>query len=304
MNIIRIKVNFVLALLIVLAIGGEMFPKTVYADSAVLAELDGTANAGPGDSVVFSLKVSGTPQDLLLKQMTLVFDPDELSFIAVDELPDRRTFAFETIGPGNIRIKIDGGQALNDGIWQSLLLKALPLAQAVTSSVEVRDLVVMDSGGEAVEVNGASTKVQLSPVDGAALQALLEAARILYETSQEGNEIGHYAASSKALLLAAINLAETAGKTSDSDALKIEWETLYAARQTFLNSVLTDELLSSGDLNGDGGITVGDLAIAAAFLGKKEGDWDWSEFKKADLNDDGIVDLDDLIILARMIIIR
>jgi len=57
-----------------------------------------------------------------------------------------------------------------------------------------------------------------------------------------------------------------------------------------------------GDLNGDGLIRTGDLAKAVTFFGAQEGDDNWNAAKAADVNDDGFVDIVDLVYIARRIL--
>jgi uncharacterized protein YjdB len=54
-----------------------------------------------------------------------------------------------------------------------------------------------------------------------------------------------------------------------------------------------------GDLNRDGVIDVGDLAIAAYYFMAKDGDANWNDAKIADLDGSGKVDILDLVIIAR-----
>lgn len=56
------------------------------------------------------------------------------------------------------------------------------------------------------------------------------------------------------------------------------------------------------DLNGDGKVTVGDLAIVAAQYGKDSTSPDWEQIKRADINKDSRVDVADLAAVARKII--
>ncbi|MWV44778.1 family 20 glycosylhydrolase [Paenibacillus sp. HJL G12] len=57
----------------------------------------------------------------------------------------------------------------------------------------------------------------------------------------------------------------------------------------------------SGDINGDGKVSIGDLAIVAASYGKTSADADWNQAKRADVNHDGKIDLTDLVLVARNI---
>ncbi|MWV44769.1 DUF4982 domain-containing protein [Paenibacillus sp. HJL G12] len=56
------------------------------------------------------------------------------------------------------------------------------------------------------------------------------------------------------------------------------------------------------DLNGDGRISIGDLAIAAAHYGKTSESPDWNQAKRADVNGDGKIDISDLAAIAKKIV--
>ncbi|KRE64718.1 DUF4073 domain-containing protein [Paenibacillus sp. Soil750] len=58
----------------------------------------------------------------------------------------------------------------------------------------------------------------------------------------------------------------------------------------------------SGDLNVDGKFTIGDLAIVASAYGKTSADLDWNQYKKADIDNDNDVDIDDLAWVASKIL--
>jgi len=57
-----------------------------------------------------------------------------------------------------------------------------------------------------------------------------------------------------------------------------------------------------GDINGDGVISIEDLAIAAYYYAVEEGDPNWDAAKVADINNDGVVDLKDLAFIALKIL--
>ena len=58
-----------------------------------------------------------------------------------------------------------------------------------------------------------------------------------------------------------------------------------------------------GDLNGDGKLGIGDLALmASVYYGKTSVDADWQTYRKADLTGDGKIDIEDLRKLAQMIL--
>ncbi|WP_340008030.1 cohesin domain-containing protein [Paenibacillus sp. FSL K6-0276] len=57
----------------------------------------------------------------------------------------------------------------------------------------------------------------------------------------------------------------------------------------------------TGDINKDGKVSIGDLAIVAANYGKDTSSPDWTEAKRADINKDGVIDLKDFALVARKI---
>jgi len=52
------------------------------------------------------------------------------------------------------------------------------------------------------------------------------------------------------------------------------------------------------DLNGDGRVSIGDLAIIAKYFGKTSNDASWPEARAADTNGDNCIDIEDLVYLA------
>jgi sialidase-1 len=57
-----------------------------------------------------------------------------------------------------------------------------------------------------------------------------------------------------------------------------------------------------GDINGDGKVSVGDLAIVAAHYGKDSTSPDWQQIKHADSNKDNKIDIEDLAAIAKIIL--
>ena len=57
-----------------------------------------------------------------------------------------------------------------------------------------------------------------------------------------------------------------------------------------------------GDVNLDGKISIGDLTKTAAGYGKTSSSTDWNDYKAADLNNDGKIDIVDLAAIAKLIL--
>jgi hypothetical protein len=112
--------------------------------------------------------------------------------------------------------------------------------------------------------------------------------------------------------------------SDDGDLLKLRWKAASDAQGANTSITLSKAIVSngdgveaslasvshsitigaflSGDMNGDGKVSIGDLAMAAKAYGKSMTDPDWDQFKAADLNQDGKVDIVDLAILAGKIL--
>ncbi|WP_161410773.1 GH32 C-terminal domain-containing protein [Paenibacillus silvestris] len=67
-------------------------------------------------------------------------------------------------------------------------------------------------------------------------------------------------------------------------------------------SVQITAITTPGDTNGDNKISIGDLAIVASYYGKTSKDPNWNLYEKADINNDGVIDIADLAALAILII--
>src|SRR5690606_33564227 len=57
-----------------------------------------------------------------------------------------------------------------------------------------------------------------------------------------------------------------------------------------------------GDVIDDDRVSVGDLALVAKAYGKSSDSPDWEQVKKYDINNDGTIDIEDLVALARLIL--
>ncbi|MFC3797980.1 heparin/heparin-sulfate lyase HepB [Cohnella sp. GCM10012308] len=81
---------------------------------------------------------------------------------------------------------------------------------------------------------------------------------------------------------------------------------VIVADENGIETALSDETVYSvqvmtiaGDVNGDGKVSIGDLAMAAAYYGKTSADANWSVYRLADLDGDGKIDIVDLAAVAR-----
>ncbi|WP_245583760.1 discoidin domain-containing protein [Paenibacillus terrigena] len=99
---------------------------------------------------------------------------------------------------------------------------------------------------------------------------------------------------------AAVNSVISMTKTIISDAEGTEM-TIGNASST-VQVVKEQPPVATGDLNGDGKVTIGDLAIAAANYGATKDSPNWNKLRVADFDNNGVIDISDLAAIAQKII--
>lgn len=174
------------------------------------------------------------------------------------------------------------------------------LKQTSSASIQLTSVQIANSAGVESSLNSVTHQVQVTgsnELNKEALNALIAESQATLQAAVEGSAPGQYPTGAKATLQAAINAAiAVAANAVTQDAIDQATSTLNQALQAFTNSVNTSP---SGDVNGDGKVTVGDIAIAAASYGKTDASPDWNLIKKFDYVKDGIIDIKDLAVIAR-----
>ncbi|UJF35707.1 dockerin type I domain-containing protein [Paenibacillus hexagrammi] len=171
------------------------------------------------------------------------------------------------------------------------------------SSAVVRLSGIVAANGDGVEstLQGGSCSVIVTQVDKTALNALIIEAQDKHDAAVEGNQAGQYPAGAKANLQSAIDQARVVANDARADDSQVAAAVtnLNAALQAFVASVIQQ---APGDVNGDHTYSIGDLALVASYYGKTSTDPDWSTVKKADIVEDGKIDIADLAAVARKIL--
>lgn len=142
-------------------------------------------------------------------------------------------------------------------------------------------------------------------------------------SAKEGLSIVETSDGNGRLQIIAAILGDERASNPNGDLIKVQWSaksgavkgatTISLSEMTVADGVGTETRLEGadhdvfiaylpGDVTGNGSISVGDLAVIASAYGKKFGDSDWEQVKHADLNDDGVIDIEDLAEMARLIL--
>ncbi|WP_152392021.1 discoidin domain-containing protein [Paenibacillus guangzhouensis] len=266
----------------------------------------GPKQLSPGQTFDLTIGLSGVTQSVYQKMyaqdVTLHYDPSMMKLDSVTSMKD----GFQVINqkesvPGHVRVVAasvsanQGVQAQGDVLKFKFTVKSA--AQAAVTTISVGNAVIANGEGNELEVGGATNALHISTqIDKSLLNAAIASTQAKHDAAVEGNEHGMYAKGSKAQLQLAIDAAIATANDPNATQQQVDSvkTRLEAAVQVF------EAKRISADVNGKDGITVGDLAIVAAGYGKQEGQPGWNA--KADVNHDGKVDIEDLVIVAKAIL--
>jgi hypothetical protein len=281
---------------------------TVDGEPVENGKLGGPASVEPGQSFELIYRGEALPSGVMAQDITFEFDSASLELAAEPVTSEDEQFIivdYKQIG-GKLRvlgIHLGDKQSEPNGSLLKLHMKAKPESEGETQ-VAINRLITATGTGVETSHEGASHQLRIEEqavVDKTALNALIADAQSKHDSAVEGSRVGEYPTGSKAALQAAIDQASLVANNPSADQTSVHTATaaLQAALQSFQNSVNTSV---GGDYNNDNEISVGDLALAVQAYGKSSSDPDWSSSKVFDLNHDGTVDIQDLVILATRIL--
>ncbi|MBB3112853.1 GH43 family beta-xylosidase/uncharacterized protein YjdB/lysophospholipase L1-like esterase [Paenibacillus phyllosphaerae] len=285
------------------AIKGD-FEQSQVSDTVTLT---GPAAVSANQLFDVTLRLNEGAADAIAQDFTVHYDADKVEYVGAQSLQEGYTILDSAEIPGAIRflaVNLQKDSASGRPLdLIKLQFKAKDTAENVTSSLSLTDIAFADSTGtETIIANPRPYAFEITAaVTRDALSAAIASAQSLHDSSVEGTRAGQYPVGSKAALLTAIQAAQAvldnAGATQSqiNEAL----EQLTTAVQTFRSLVIKQ---SAGDINGDNRYSIGDLSIAAAHYGKTNADPNWTTIKSVDLNNDGVIDIIDLVALARLIL--
>lgn len=267
------------------------------------ASLTGPASVSSGESFNSTIGLNSVTQSVYAEDLSVTYDANQLEFVSVESVKRGLDIVDKKVEPGTVRlitVNLDGTSINGDLL--KLHWKAKATGEDMTSTITLSNLVLANGEGIETAVDSATQSIRiLANVDKAELNTLIAGAQSKHDGATEGTAVGQYLAGAKALLQAAIDKAALVANDANATNAQVAQAVaeLKEALQTFIQSVVSG---NSGDTNGDGKYSIGDLAIVAAAYGKTSKDTDWEKYKQADINNDGRVDLVDLAALAMKIL--
>ncbi|WP_171643055.1 beta-N-acetylglucosaminidase domain-containing protein [Paenibacillus phytorum] len=261
-----------------------------------------------GKEFTLQVGLDNVTESVYAQDISMDYDPNTMEFVSADTLQDGISLlATAKNTPGKLRL-ITASEGAEHGVTGSaqllkLTFKVKNVPQAMKGFITVSDMTLGDYQGTETKLASASMGIQITlpPVNKSDLNNLIREAQAAHDAAAEGTQIGQYPAGSKQLLQAAIDAANVV--TNNSNATQEQVVAAVAALQqafdTFKASIITR---ASEDINNDGKVSIGDLAIIASHYGMTSESPDWNNAKNADLNHDNKIDIIDLAGVAKKIL--
>ncbi|CAM4441569.1 GH43 family beta-xylosidase [Paenibacillus endophyticus] len=280
------------------------------AETALTGTLTGQfqAQVGTNLKVHYGLShVSAKPEEAIYAQdLIFNYDSDKLAFVSAESLREGMIVIdsnAETVGQVRILLASEGSEHPVNSDGNLLQLNWKALKESKDTAITLSRAVLANSAGVETSLTPIRYSVELTSganLDKEALNALIADAKASLDAAVEGSAPGQYPIGSKAALntaiTAAIDVSETAETQAEIDQAVIG---LSEAWHAFKNAV---HVSTPDDINTDGKVTIGDLAIVALSYGKNSTSADWHAIKKSDVNRDGVIDIADLAIIANTIV--
>ncbi|NIK70948.1 glycoside hydrolase family 3 C-terminal domain-containing protein [Paenibacillus sp. BK720] len=242
---------------------------------------------------------------LLAQDIRISYDSSAIEFLNAESLVEGVSIVgTNTDEPGIVRIlAVSEGPdhavtAAGDVIKLNMKAKQVSGNRAAVFAIASAEF--SDAATEIAAEAGDALSVQILYVNTQALLDIITEAQAFHDAAVEGTAVGQYPAGSKATLQAAIDAAAAVAAGAPTEQqVQDAAAALHTALQAFKQLVVTQVV---GDVNGDNRISVLDLAQVSVNYGKTSQSADWSSIKRMDLNNDGVIDISDLAIIAQKIL--
>lgn len=275
-------------------------------DDSVTAVISSPLSVNPGAAFEVGIGINNVVQSVYAEDISLSYDADVFEYISADGVNDNIKILKEdksTAGKVRLIAANIGGLSESDNEVLNITFKVKSGVENTIGSIAVTSAKLgVAPEGTVIEAGLSSRNIavgsSIPTVDKSALIAAINSAQTLYNSAEAGTQPGQYPQEAIDALYTAINEAKDVRDDSGATQSQVDSAviTLNNAVEIFKASVI-----KSADINNDGVINVGDLAIVAYHYGKKPESPDWDKAKIADMNGDNIIDISDLAFIANKI---
>ncbi|RUT36510.1 hypothetical protein EJP77_05945 [Paenibacillus zeisoli] len=272
--------------------------------------LSADSRVKPGSSFNVAVGLNKLSQSVYAQDITLTYDSNLFEYVSAAGASDYIQIVTEdkaTAGKVRLVTANIGGITGASAQVLDLSFKVKPGARNTTGTIAVTEAKLgVAPEGTVIQAAPASKSITIGDVDQpvvdkTALTAAITNAQNLYDGAVVGTLPGQYPKEAKDALGAAIKAATAVQDNQSAAQSQVDSATaaLGSAVDTFKAAVIREV---SADLNKDGSINVGDLAIVAYHYGKDSVGSDWTAAKIADMNSDNKIDITDLAYIASKIL--
>ncbi|MHA7964848.1 family 43 glycosylhydrolase [Paenibacillus sp. CAU 1782] len=269
------------------------------------AALSGDGSVKPGSSFTVAVSLNNVTDRVYAGDIELIYDADVFQYVSAAGAGEHTQIVKEdkeTAGKVRLLAAHIGGISGAGTPVLNLTFKVKDGVQNTTGTIGVAkaSLGVGPEGTVVQAALGSKTIAVGSPdvvIDKGALTAAIEKAQELHDAAVAGSLPGQYPQAAKDDLGKAIAAAKAVKDNANATQAQVDSATvaLTGAIDTFNEAVIKE---ASADLNNDGIVNVGDLAMAAYHYGKDSASTDWQDAQIADMNKDGKIDILDLSYVA------
>lgn len=262
--------------------------------------LTGPSSIQIGDSFQLTYGLSNVTGNVYAKSVTVNYDPNVLEYVNVSSLLNGFNVVGSTNGLGTVRIieASTGSTSSVTGTLDLLSLTFRALNQPVTTNVYMNGIVLGDQFGTEMTVSSGSghtiSIVATAPVNKTELTTIMADAAYTVGKAKVLNpaapRFGYYSQSAIDVIKAAIATAKVVLDQSNATQAQVD-----QARDALSQALAGFRALASQTAG------VGDVALISANYHATSSSANWQSLQIYDLNQDGTLDLFDLVSMAQRI---
>ncbi|OXM84564.1 NPCBM/NEW2 domain-containing protein [Paenibacillus rigui] len=272
------------------------------------AALSADSSVKPGASFTVGVSLNNLAQNVYAQDLTLTYDANVFDYVSAAGANNNIQIVTEdkaTAGKVRLITANIGGVSGTSTPVLNLTFKVKAGVQNTTGTI-AETLAKLGVAPEGTVIQAALDSKSIAVgkidviVDKTALTTAITNAQSLYDAAVVGTLPGQYPQAAKDALGVAINTAKAVKDSSSATQSQVDSATaaLASAVDTFKAAVIKEV---SADLNKDGSVDVGDLAMVAYYYGKDSTGADWATARMADMNSDNKIDITDLAYVASKI---
>ncbi|WP_179232897.1 beta-L-arabinofuranosidase domain-containing protein [Paenibacillus rigui] len=273
------------------------------------AAISADSSVKPGSSFNVGVSLNSVTQSVYAQDLTLTYDANVFDYVSAAGANNNIQIVSEdktTAGKVRLIAANIGGVTGASTPVLNLTFKVKAGVENTTGNVSTTQVKLgVAPEGTVLQAALGSKSIAVGKgddvVDKTALTSAITNAQSHYDAAIVGTLPGQYPQAAKDALGVAINAAKAVKDNPNATQSQVDSAAaaLGSAVDTFKAAVIKEV---SADLNKDGVIDVGDLAMAAYYYGKDSASVDWATAKLADMNSDHKIDITDLAYVASKIL--